>query len=188
MNGSIVDEFKKTAAMFGFMLAMLVAGIILGCVIGYGSGKRNADQQFMTTDTIRKTDTCWIPSPPDTVTKTVTKTVRVPLHDTVILVDSVWVDLPFERHHSSLEDVADIWFSGYEARIDSAKIYRHQETVIQQVPVERPARDNIVGLEGGARDACVFYLRRFGSFHIGFSAGSTYSGEPTARAIAGFQF
>lgn len=68
----------------------------------------------------------------DTVTKTYYKTIQVPLHvvevDTVV--DSVRVTLPYERHFASLEDVADVWYSGYDAKIDSAVVYKHHTTEI----------------------------------------------------------
>lgn len=68
----------------------------------------------------------------DTTVLTYYKTIQVPLTavevDTVV--DSVRVTLPFERHFAKLEDVADVWYSGYEARIDSAVVYKHHTTEI----------------------------------------------------------
>lgn len=68
----------------------------------------------------------------DTVTKTYFKTIQVPFHvvevDTVV--DSVRVTLPYERHFASLDSVADVWYSGYDAKIDSAVVYKHHTTEI----------------------------------------------------------
>lgn len=68
----------------------------------------------------------------DTVTKTYYKTIQVPFHvvevDTVV--DSVRVTLPYERHFASLDSVADVWYSGYDAKIDSAVVYKHHTTEI----------------------------------------------------------
>lgn len=112
-------------------MLMLVAGI-LGGIIGYGHGKRSfAPTEVVKTDTIRTTDTIKLHAPPpDTVTLTKVKTVKVPIHDTVTLVDSVWIDLPFEQHFARIGKVADVWFSGYDAKIDSAVAYEHHTTEI----------------------------------------------------------
>jgi len=74
----------------------------------------------------------------DTTVLTYYKTIQVPLTivevDTVV--DSVRVTLPFERHFAKLEDVADVWYSGYEAKIDSAVVYKHTTTQIIHQPYE----------------------------------------------------
>lgn len=74
----------------------------------------------------------------DTTVLTYYKTIQVPLTvvevDTVV--DSVRVTLPFERHFAKLEDVADVWYSGYDARIDSAVVYKHHTTEIVKQPYE----------------------------------------------------
>lgn len=74
----------------------------------------------------------------DTVTKTYYKTIQVPFTvvevDTVV--DSVRVTLPYERHFASLDSVADVWYSGYDAKIDSAVVYKHHTTEIVKQPYE----------------------------------------------------
>lgn len=182
-----MDKKAKTIlAIIIVLLAALLTALGLGIRIGRSE---TGNEQTVTHDTIYQTDTVRLPAPPPyTVTKTVTKVVKVPLHDTVTLVDSVWVELPFEQHFSRLEDVADVWYSGYQAKIDSATIYRHQQTIIEKHYIERPAKDNIIGLEAGAKDASLLYIHRFGKVHVGFSAGSTYEGQPTARGFIGIQF
>lgn len=181
-----MNKTKQIALLL--VLAFAAAMTFLGLGIKIGRSE-TGNEQTVTHDTIYQTDTVRLPAPPpDTVTKTVTKVVKVPLHDTVTLVDSVWVELPFEQHFSRLEDVADVWYSGYQAKIDSATIYRHQQTIIEKHYIERPAKDNIIGIEAGTKDAGILYLHRLGAFHVGFSAGTTYTGEPTARGIVGYQF
>lgn len=184
------DTFLRySVVLIGALVLMLVAGI-LGGIIGYGHGKRSvAPTEVVKTDTIRTTDTVRLPAPPpDTVTQTKTKTVKVPLHDTVTLVDSVWVDLPFEQHFARLDSVADVWYSGYDAKIDSATIYKHQQTVIEQHYITPPAKPNIIAVEAGTKDASIMYMRQFGSFYVGISAGTTYEGTATAKGIVGFRF
>lgn len=182
---------KYSILLGGVLVLMLVAGI-LGGIIGFGHGKRSVvPLEVVKTDTIRTTDTIQLPAPPpDTVTKTITKVVQVPLTDVEVApdVDSARITLPFEQHHAQLGDVADVWYSGYDAKIDSAAIYKHQQTVIEQHYITQPAPSNIIGLEAGAKDASIMYLRQLGSFYVGISAGSTYGGTATARGVVGFRF
>lgn len=184
------DTFVRYSIVLGGALVLMLVAGILGGIIGYGHGKRSVvPTEVVKTDTIRTTDTIKLPAPPpDTVTLTKVKTVKVPLHDTVTLVDSVWVDLPYEQHFARLDSVADVWYSGYDAKIDSATIYKHQQTVIEQYYITQPAKPNIIGIEAGTIDASILYLHHFGSFYAGFSAGSTYKGTPTARGFVGYQF
>ena len=184
------DTFLRYSVVLGgALLLMLVAGI-LGGIIGYGHGKRSVvPTEVVKTDTIRTTDTIKLPAPPpDTVTLTKVKTVKVPLHDTVTLVDSVWIDLPYEQHFARIDSVVDLWYSGYDATIDSAVVYKHKQTVIERHYITQPAPSNIIGLEAGAKDASLLYIHRFGKVHVGFSAGSTYEGQPTARGFIGIHF
>lgn len=140
---------------------------------------------------LRHTDTIKLPAPPpDTVTKTEYKTVLVPLNDVEVDtdVDSARVTLPFEQHHAQLEDVADVWYSGYDAKIDSAIVYKHSQTVIEQHYITPSAKHNIIAVEAGTKDASIMYMRQFGSFYVGISAGTTYEGTATAKGIVGFRF
>lgn len=178
---------KTTLALLIVLAVVLLTTLCLG--IRIGATMTEQPEPTVVRDTIRTTDTIQLPAPPpDTVTKTVTKVVKVPLHDTITLVDSVWVELAYEQHFSRLDDVADVWYSGYDAKIDSAVIYKHQQTVIEQHYITQPAPTNIIGLEAGAKDASLLYIRRMGQLHVGFSAGCTYEGAPTARGFIGFHF
>lgn len=89
---------------------------------------------------LRRIDTVFLQIPPDydIVEEEYAKKVKVPLavHDTVTLVDSVWVTLPFERHYTRIGEVADVWYSGYDAKIDSAVVYKHTTTQIIKQPYE----------------------------------------------------
>jgi hypothetical protein len=184
------DTFVRYSIVLGGALVLVLVAGILGGIIGYGHGKRSsAPTEVVKTDTIRTTDTIKLPAPPpDTVTLTKVKTVKVPLHDTMTLVDSVWVDLPFEQHFARLDSVADVWYSGYEAKIDSATIYKHQRTVVERHYITEPSKPNIIGIEAGTRDASVMYMRQLGAFYVGISAGSTYEGKATAKGIVGIRF
>ena len=170
----------------GLLLLILFAGL-LGGFIGYDKGIARCEG-LPRPDTVKieHHDTTFLPSPPSVVTKTIIKPVKVPVHDTVR--DSVWVDLPFEQHFSSLADVADVWYSGYEAKIDSAYCYHHHTyEVIYNTTVE-PAAKNMVMVTAGAKDASLSYLRRIGPVWIGAAAGYTYDGTPTVRGSLGLNF
>lgn len=131
-------KFQMLAAVLGALLLLMFVSGILGGMIGFQRGKGVCAAYVPDTIRIEHWDTTYLPSPPDTVTNEITKVVTVPLSDVEIEpgVDSAQVTLPFEQHHASLEDVADIWYSGYQARIDSAIVYQHHTTEIIKQPYE----------------------------------------------------
>ena len=180
---------KTILAIIIVLLAALLTALGLG--IRIGATMTEQPEPTVVRDTIRTTDTIQLPAPPpDTVTKTITKVVQVPLTDVEVDtdVDSARITLPFEQHHAQLGDVADVWYSGYDAKIDSATIYKHQQTVIEQHYITPPAKPNIIAVEAGTKDASIMYMRQFGSFYVGISAGTTYEGTATAKGIVGFRF
>ena len=128
----------------------------------------------------------------DTVTKTYYKTIQVPFTvvevDTVV--DSVRVTLPYERHFASLDSVADVWYSGYDAKIDSAVVYKHHTTEIVKQPYE-VARMPRLTLDVGA--AAVYSDKRVNPCLVGEmrynaprTTWSVYGAiDPQARWAAG---
>lgn len=122
------------------LVALLAVALILLSVFNAGYRYREGLIQPLVPDTvtIHHTDTLRVPSPPDTVTKTEYKTVQVPLTDVEVDtdVDSARITLPFEQHFASLDSVADIWYSGYQAKIDSAVVYKRTVTQIIKQPYE----------------------------------------------------
>ncbi len=185
-----MDKKAKTILALIIVLAVVLL-TTLGVGIRIGISMTEQPEPTIIRDTIRTTDTVRLPAPPpEVITQVKIKEVKVPASDVEIDtdVDSARVALPFEQHHAQLGDVADVWYSGYDAKIDSATIYKHQQTVIEQHYITQPAPSNIIGLEAGAKDASLLYIHRFGKVHVGFSAGSTYEGQPTARGFIGIQF
>ena len=185
-----MEKSAKTILALLIVLAVVLL-MTLGLGIRIGATMTEQPEPTVVRDTIRTTDTIQLPAPPpDTVTKTITKVVQVPLSDVEVDtdVDSARITLPFEQHHAQLGDVADVWYSGYDAKIDSATIYKHQQTVIEQHYITQPAKPNIIAVEAGTKDASIMYMRQFGSFYVGISAGTTYEGTATARGIVGFRF
>lgn len=170
-----------------------LAAIILAVIfaIGWSEGRRSVENDIVTdtvvvhhTDTVRLTDVVH-----DTVTMTYTKTVHVPLvsvsHDTIV--DSVWVSLPYEQHFVQLDSVADVWYSGFDAKIDSAVVYKYMTTqIITQLVTD--SRPNMIGASASIGDAALFYARRIGPVWLGASAGMTFDRQPTIRAGIGYTF
>ena len=126
---------SKIALIFALvMLGLLVVSFIVGYHV------RDGQIQPPVADTVRidHWDTTYIPSPPDTIKSVEEKPVPVPYYikDTDTVHDSVLVVLPFEHHFAQLDSVADIWFSGYQTKIDSAIVYKHYLTQIIKQPYE----------------------------------------------------
>lgn len=117
------------------VLAMMLA--LTGGVAGWSM--RGARIEPPVTDTIRihSVDTIRIASVPDTVTNTVTKFLNVPVYvrDTDTIFEPVMVPIPIEHHFARISEVADVWFSGYDAKIDSAVAYEHHTTEIVHHPI-----------------------------------------------------
>lgn len=175
------------------VVLMLMVAFAVFCVYRYGYNIGASSVKPLPADTvvIHHTDTFWVKLPPDTITQVYYKTVRVP-QDAVeadAVVDSFSVTLPFERHFAQLGDAADVWYSGYEARIDSARIYqRHTTEIVNHYTTEIRQQSNMVMATAGAMDVSVGYLHRFGTVWVGAYAGYTYAGKPTVRGSVGFQF
>ena len=119
----------------GAKILLAIMGAVLLALVSFVGGCRTGQATTPAPpppDTIRihTTDTLRIASVPDTVTTTVTRYVSVPVYirDTDTIREPVTVPLPFEQHFARIGEVADVWFSGYQARIDSAVAYEHHTT------------------------------------------------------------
>ena len=180
-----------------FLAVCLAVALLMAVSFAFGwmTGERNANRYDLKpvpdTTWFTITETKTIPSPPDTVTNTVTKYVPVTqyIHDTDTITDTITVPLPFEQHFANLDDVADVWYSGFQAQIDSAVVYKRTVTEIIRQPYEVKPPPNLVMLQAGITDASLTYMHRLGrSVWLGASAGSTYTGIPSARLSMGIQF
>ena len=112
------------------VLAVMLA--LAGGVAGWSMRGARIDPSATDTIRIHTVDTIRIASVPDTVTNTVTRYVSVPVYvrDTDTIFEPVMVPIPIEHHFTRIGEVADVWFSGYQARIDSAVAYEHHTTEI----------------------------------------------------------
>ena len=130
----MTDKFKLFVFLLGVSLIAAVIFVFLGGLIGYQRGFHKGQALCQSNDTIYidRTDTVTLTLPPDTIRKVIYKTKKVPLimTETDTIVDSVLVSLPYEQHFARLDTVADVWYSGYDAKIDSARIYRHHTTQV----------------------------------------------------------
>ncbi len=129
----------------GAKILLAIMGAVLLALVSFVGGCRTGQATTPVPpppDTIRihTTDTLRIASVPDTVTTTVTRYVSVPVYirDTDTIREPVTVPLPFEQHFARIGEVADVWFSGYQARIDSAVAYEHHTTELIRQPYEVP--------------------------------------------------
>lgn len=142
ISGEEAIKLMKKVAVYviAALLLMLVSGL-LGGIVGYNRGKAGCHGIEPDTIRIHTTDTVILTEKiHDTITHTFFKTIQVPFYvvevDTVV--DSVRVTLPYERHFASLDSVAGVWYSGYDAKIDSAVVYKHTITQIIKQPYEVP--------------------------------------------------
>lgn len=142
----------------GIKTLVLIVGaglsLLLTFVGGCHMGRRSA-QALLPADTVyvTHTDTCFLPSPPDSVTKWKDRLVYVPkyIHDTDTIHDTIGVMLRYEQHFAKLDDVADVWFSGYDARIDSALVFKYHTTETIHQPYEVPKMPHLtLGVGVGA--------------------------------------
>ena len=184
-------DARHIALALVFVLMIAAFGFVGGCS-WHAANTRQEAEHITVTDTtwFTITETKMVPSPPDTVLKTIIKYVKVPFYicNTDTIVEQVEVPLPFEQHFARLDSVADVWYSGFEAKIDSARVYKYTTTEVVNHYHHIIEANNMVGANAGFMDASLFYMHRFGKLWVGASAGYTYQGQPTARASLGFQF
>ena len=132
---------KLKIALAALAVACLLMAV--GFSVGWMAREKQITPPVADTVTIDHWDTTYIPSPPDTVTERYTKIVRVPIYvadssaeSNTPSVDSTWAVLTYEQHFARLGDVADVWYSGYDTKIDSSVVYEHHTTQIIKQPYE----------------------------------------------------
>lgn len=130
-------------------------------------------------DTVVKPTTCYVSTHQ-------VDTVILSHFDTTIIHDTVFVFVPISHHHYHYPDTADIWISGYNAKIDSAVF--NFKTVIKTEYVPRYEQKAFeFGIEAGLganlyedrlvpelRLDAVLNIRRHSKLKLGF--GTNYYG------------
>ena len=143
-------------------LIVFLVGIFLGLCTGFFTGKALYDKPLdvgTKTDTIVVHDTIpdYSPMPVDSArVRSVTKWLPVAVHDTcfdtrfdiVECHDTVQVQIPItQKHYRALE--YDAWVSGYEANLDSIKVYRQREFITEVRTISKPPNKWELDLIGG---------------------------------------
>ena len=118
------------------LLAVLLALGLMLASFAAGWKIRGEKMQPPVADTIRieRVDTVTLVEPRDTLIRYVWKPYPVAVHDTTLIhhhtTDSIWISLPYEHRYMAKEDTLEVWYSGVDARIDSATVYYHHTTEI----------------------------------------------------------
>lgn len=161
------------------VLAVMLA--LAGGVAGWSM--RGARIEPSTPDTIRihTTDTLRIASVPDIITNTVTRYVSVPVYvrDTDTIFEPVLVPIPIEHHFARIGEVADVWFSGYQARIDSAVAYEHHTTEIVNHVIDA---NKMPRLTAGVGCGAFYQEKRVNAYLFGEMRYNTKKSTFAARA------
>lgn len=155
-----------------------------GCEIG----ERSCEGRQTDTVVIQRTDTVTLVEVKvDTLISFVNRLYPVIVHDTVNVGDTIFVPMPYEHKIYSVPDTLDVWYSGVDPKIDSTRIYIKNTTEIHTIRI-KDERLNFLAVDVGLQDAAVTYIRDFKIISAGISAGYTYNGQPTARAVVGYRF
>ena len=113
--------------------------------VGFSAGWLAKEKRIqpIANDTIRieRVDTVTLVEPMvDTLIRFVDRLYPVAVHDTTLIhhhtTDSIWISLPYEHRYMAKEDTLEVWYSGIDPNIDSAKVYMHHTTEIVKQPYE----------------------------------------------------
>ena len=163
------ESLKDLLVVAVFTLVMLTLGFIVG--------RHYPAQEERVTDTVTDTITDW---QYDTVFRVDTRVVKLPVHDTTVCIDSlwitdsVWVEVPISRYHydTTLTDTHSITrltasLSGYEVRVDTLAVTTTIEPIIIKETI--PWRKRI-------------------SPSVGVGIGTNLKGEATAGVFFGIGY
>ena len=149
------------------LLAVLLAmGLMLASFLA-GWKIRSEKMQPPIADTIRieRVDTVTLVEPMvDTVIRFVNRLYPVAVHDTMWRNDTMYVTLPYEHRYYSVPDTLDVWYSGVDPHIDSARVYEHHTTEIIRQPYEVAKMPRLT-LDFGA--SAIYYEKQVFPFLIG---------------------
>jgi len=182
----------KTILIAGLIaMAMMVAAFIAGWAL---RGAKTPPTPHPVSDTtwFTLTDTVTLVGPRDSLTRIAWK--PYPVHDTTFIIrhttDSIFVMLPYEHRHLHRPDTLDVWYSGVDARIDSATVYYHHTTeIVHHLPDVRKKPRLTAGVGCGA----IYQEKRVNAYLFGemrYNAPKTTFGafaaiDPTGQWCAG---
>ena len=167
----------------GLMLASFMAGWKI----------RGEKMQPIVNDTIRieRVDTVTlVGNKVDTLICYVNRPYPVAVTDTIWHNDTMFVQLPYEHRHLHRPDTLDVWYSGVDARIDSATVYYHHTTELIRQPYEVPKMPR---LTAGFGCGAFYQEKRVNAYLFGemrYNAPKTTFGtfaaiDPTGQWCAG---
>ena len=187
----MTDKIKILA-----LALLLAAGLMLASFFA-GWSLRGRQQESIQSDTITimKVDTVTLVEPMvDTLIRYVDRLYPVAVHDTTLIhyhtTDSIWISLPYEHRYMAKEDTLEVWYSGIDPKIDSAKVYMHHTTEIIKQPYEVAKMPRLTAEIGAAAfysdksiNPCLVGEMRYNATKTTWSAYGAI--DPQARWAAG---
>lgn len=121
------------------LLAVLLAmGMMLASFfMGWHIRGEHIQQPVSDTIRIERVDTVTlVGNKVDTLICYVNRPYPVAVTDTIWRNDTMFVQLPYEHRHYSVEDTVDVWYSGVDPTLDSVRVYARHTTEIIRQPYE----------------------------------------------------
>lgn len=150
------------------ILVALMGGVAGWCMRGNMRGEKKHPLPVADTVVITTTDTVTLVGPRDTLVRIAWKPYPVAVHDTTWITrhttDSIFLMLPYEHRHLHRPDTLDVWYSGVDARIDSATVYYHHTTEVIRQPYEVPKMPR---LTAGVGCGAIYAERRVNAYLFG---------------------
>ena len=159
--------------------------------VGWLARERHIAPPVADTIRIEKVDTVTLAgNKVDTLICYVNRPYPVAVTDTIWHNDTMFVQLPYEHRHLHRPDTLDVWYSGVDARIDSATVYYHHTTELIRQPYEVPKMPR---LTAGVGCGAIYQEKRVNAYLFGemrYNAPKTTFGtfaaiDPTGQWCAG---
>lgn len=180
----------KTREKIIVIVAVVTVMFLVGYIAGYSaheSDEKPAPEITTKTNVITKDTTVYNYDYRDT---TIYDKHLKPITDfrTDTVHDTVYVAIPISQYHFGINNLADIYVSGYDVTLDSTNFHLKEIHTVQTVTLKEPKYRNFIGADVGFYDASILYIRQFGRISVGFSAGYTYDRHATAHGVVGWNF